>query len=85
MAATQYELMQRFDLRMPRYSPQMMAAVQGHMAEHPIASHRELYPTQGALTAHFERLHVRTKQYIDAVQQGWSIDDAVLDFTDDEQ
>ncbi|MCI75315.1 hypothetical protein A2U01_0096583, partial [Trifolium medium] len=35
--------------------------------------------------APFSRIRLRTEQYIDAVQQGWNIDDAVFDFSDDEQ
>ncbi|MCI39707.1 hypothetical protein A2U01_0060939, partial [Trifolium medium] len=85
MAATQYELMDRFDLGMPRYSPPLMTAVETYMGEHPIASHHQRFPTQEALTAHFQRIRLRTDQYIDAVQQGWNIDDIVLDFSDDEQ
>ncbi|KAK2356529.1 hypothetical protein QL285_093858 [Trifolium repens] len=44
MAATQYDQHVLIDWGLPRYSPQMMAAVQGYKAQHPLPSYRQQYP-----------------------------------------
>ncbi|KAK2361800.1 hypothetical protein QL285_086916 [Trifolium repens] len=55
MAATQYDQHVLMDWGLPRYSPHMMAAVQGYRAHHPLPSYRQQYPEQPDLTGHFTR------------------------------